>query len=113
MSIQEPSDESEWITFVSPLVRIVEQTEGSTSSPSHSQSFREGSASASNSSNDLKGKRPMASQSVVYDMPTHMHGGPHGVEVPPEAEVWSFDDRGIQTDLFNSLMDFGDSKYES
>jgi hypothetical protein len=36
MAVQEPSNEAEWITFVSPSVRIVEETEKSTSSPSNS-----------------------------------------------------------------------------
>jgi hypothetical protein len=108
--MQEPSDESQWITFVSPLVRIVEQTEESTSSPSISHPFGETSASVSNHGNDIKGKGPMSSGSIGADSSVHMLGGLDGTEVFPEEEVWSYDERVLKTDMFDSLMDFGDSR---
>ncbi|KAE8440935.1 hypothetical protein EG329_006174 [Mollisiaceae sp. DMI_Dod_QoI] len=50
------TEDSEWITFVSPLVRIVEQTEEGSPAVAMSQSFRGGSSSAS--SDVAKGKMP-------------------------------------------------------
>jgi len=110
ITIQEPSDESEWITFVSPLVRIVEQTEESVSSPSISQPFGDTSASVSNHGNELKGKGPMSSGSIETDTSVHMLGGFDGTEPSTGEEMWSYDESVLQTDLFDSLMDFGDNR---
>jgi hypothetical protein len=110
ITIQEPSDESEWITFVSPLVRIVEQTEESVSSPSISQPFGDTSASVSNHGNELKGKGPMSSGSIENDTSVHMLGGFDGTEPSTGEEMWSYDESVLQTDLFDSLMDFGDNR---
>jgi hypothetical protein len=52
----------------------------------------------------------MNSESIVYDMSAHLPRGPHEAEIPSGVEVWSYDQMGMQTDLFDSLMDFGDSR---
>jgi len=108
MTLQKPTDESEWITFVSPLVRIVEETEKSTSSPSNSQHLREGSASTSNPSEDPKGKRTMSSETMRFET----SGSIPGAEVQGFGidETWYNDAGDMQGDIFDSLMDFGSSK---
>jgi len=108
MTMQEPTDESEWITFVSPLVRIVEETEKSTSSPSNSQPLREGSASTSNPSDDPKGKRTMSSETMSFETPGSISGAEtQGFGI---GETWYNDPGDMQGDIFDSLMDFGGSK---
>ncbi len=109
MSMQEPTDESEWITFVSPLVRIVEETDKSTSSPSNSQRLREGSASTSNPSDDPKGKRTMSSETMSLETPNSIPGiadvQGFGIE-----GTWYNDPGDIQGGFFDSLMNFDGSK---
>lgn len=101
--MQEPTDESEWITFVSPLVRIVEETEKGTSSPSNSQRLRESSTATSNPSDDPKGKRTMSSETMSFETP----GSISGVESQGFGinETWYNDSREMQGDFFDSLMD--------
>ncbi len=65
MNVQEPTNDAEWITFVSPLVRIVEETDRSGSSPSNSRSARE----ESNLNDDPKGKRTMPSETMSFGTP--------------------------------------------
>jgi len=81
MSVQEPGNEAEWITFVSPLVRIVEEK----------GRIGEGVDEAREEEADLKGKKPM-SVSVEMEGDT--------------ADSWR-DDDGVQEDIFDSLLDFG------
>jgi hypothetical protein len=109
MTMQEPTDEAEWITFVSPLVRIVEETDKSTSSPSNSQRLREGSASTSNPSDDPKGKRTMTSETMSFETPGSIAGLVDGQGFGIE-ETWYDDPGDMQGDLFDSLMDFGGGK---
>jgi hypothetical protein len=87
MSVQEPGNEAEWITFVSPLVRIVEESEGE-KGKGKEESDRSGLIG------EMKGKEIMV-EAV-------------GVEMQGEvsASNWENDD-GVHEDLFESLMDFG------
>ena len=88
----------------------MEQTEESASSPSISQPFGETSASVSNHSNELKGKGSIFSGSIETDTSVHTLGGLDGTEPSTGEEMWSYDESVLQTDLFDSLMDFGDNK---
>jgi hypothetical protein len=103
MTVQEPSNEGEWITFVSPLVRIVEEKETSTSSPSNSRSAREGSSI----SDDPKGKRTMSSETLGFEIPEDSSAGEHGFGLDGP---WNEDLDDIQEDPFNALMDFSRNK---
>jgi hypothetical protein len=103
MTVQEPSNEAEWITFVSPLVRIVEETEKSTSSPSNSRSARE----SSNTSDDPKGKRTMSTETMSFGTPADIPTDHHDFGLDG---VWNIDPGGMQDDLFDSLIDFGSNK---
>ena len=89
MSVQEPGNEAEWITFVSPLVRIVEEGEGG-KGKENEKSDRSGLGG------EMKGKEIMAEAEAV------------GVEMQGEvsASNWENDD-GVHEDFFESLMDFG------
>ncbi len=101
--MQEPTNDAEWITFVSPLVRIVEETDRSSSSLSNSRSVREG----SNLSDDPKGKKTMSSKTMSFEMPGDIAGDVHSF---PLDGVWSSDLSSLPEDLFDSLMDFGSNR---
>ena len=103
MNVQEPTNDAEWITFVSPLVRIVEETDRSGSSPSNSRSAREG----SNLSDDPKGKRTMSSETMSFGTPGDNAADGHSF---PLDGVWSSDLSSFPEDLFDSLMDFGGNR---
>lgn len=63
MNIQEQTEDSEWITFVSPLVRIVEQKEEGSPEEVISQPFR----GESMPSDVAKGKMVSTTEEVVLD----------------------------------------------
>jgi hypothetical protein len=87
MSFQEPGNEAEWITFVSPLVRIVEEGEGE---KGKGKEKSEGSGLSS----EMKGNETMVEVG--------------GVEMQGEVSASNWDnDDGVHEDLFESLMDFG------
>jgi hypothetical protein len=52
----------------------------------------------------------MSSGSMETDASVHMLGGLDGTEPSTGEEMWSYDERVLQTDLFDSLMDFGDNR---
>jgi hypothetical protein len=102
MSIQEPANEAEWITFVSPLVRLVEETSTAGTSPEKDQ------GASGTATSDPKGKGRMEDEGMVFDISGSGDVGGYGVE---GGGAWSDDlGAGIQEDPFNSLMDFGRSK---
>jgi hypothetical protein len=103
MNVQEPTNDAEWITFVSPLVRIVEETDRSGSSPSNSRSAREG----SNLSDDPKGKKTMSSETMSFGTPGYIAADERSFGLDG---VWSSDLPNMQEDLFDSLMDFRGNK---
>jgi hypothetical protein len=49
----------------------------------------------------------MSSESIEIDTSVHMLDG---TEPSTGEEMWSYDERVLQTDLFGSLMDFGDNR---
>ena len=103
MSVQEPKNEAEWITFVSPLVRIVEETEaGMGSSPERDQGVSGVSLS------DLKGKGRMGEERMVVE---GLGSSPAAGSEMEDNGMWNDDlGVGIQEDPFNALMDFGRSR---
>jgi hypothetical protein len=52
----------------------------------------------------------MSSGSMETDASVHMLRGLDGTEPSTGEEMWSYDERVLQTDLFDSLMDFGDNR---
>ncbi|KAE9368880.1 hypothetical protein N431DRAFT_415637 [Stipitochalara longipes BDJ] len=97
MTVQEPINEAEWITFVSPLVRIVEETEKGTS-PSNSNSARGGSST----SDGPKGKKPMTVPAEAVSFEIQADVSADGLDA-----AWKNNLGDMQEDLFDSLMDFG------
>jgi len=86
MNVQEPGNEAEWITFVSPLVRIVEERGGTSGSSPEKLGTGEG------ESEDRKGKKAMPAFEMQGDA----------------VEGWENNVDGVQEDRFESLLDFGE-----
>jgi hypothetical protein len=52
----------------------------------------------------------MSSGSIETDNSVQMLGELDVTEPSTGEEMWSYDERVLQTDLFDSLMDFGDNR---
>jgi hypothetical protein len=83
---------------VSPLVRIVEETEKISSSPSNSRSARE----SSNMSDDPKGKRTMSTETTSFGTPADIPADQHDFGLEGARNI---DPGGMQDDLFDGLWE--------
>jgi hypothetical protein len=118
MSINDGTDDASWTRFVSPLVKVRQQTGGSISIATSSPSAREGSVSnIPSGSENFDSRGTTTNASSIVDHETLNIGGffqeqePFGSNIPDimdsfvGAEAWDFGDTNMSTDLFDSLRD--------
>ncbi|KAF4625684.1 hypothetical protein G7Y89_g12482 [Cudoniella acicularis] len=113
ISIEEEIEDSSWITFVSPLVRIIEQEEVSPPSRSTSQPYHDGNIQSSSSPCDPAGRITASPGTIGDDRGINLDFTAdmvEGMSMPAGVGSWEMDAAAMQADLFNSLMDFGDNK---
>lgn len=118
ISITDEIDDASWVTFVSPLVRICEQTGGSNSIATSPPSARDEAVpeipttgqnfttrnTAPISSSSMSSA--MLDNSVLYpEQQPYVGDIPDLMDIFPGTGAWDFGDTTMSTGLFDSLME--------
>ena len=108
MSIEESLGESSWVTFVSPLVRIVERKEGSLSPPATTSEDPQvpPKYSASPDITGLASSATVSSGSAThFDLPLESYTETLVVGNLASTNAWAIDVTGFPADIFGPLVD--------
>jgi hypothetical protein len=115
MSIEEKLDDSSWVSFVSPLVRIVERKQDSLSPPATSSEDQQPSLKSSVSP-DVTGDASSAAFSSSSENHFEVLADLSTVALDmgnlPSAEAWEVNKTSLPADISGSLIDVGPHSWE-
>ena len=110
MSIKEELDDSSWVTFVSPLVRIVERKENSLSPPSTSSveqhlSNKSKSSVSPNIPGAASSETVSSGSGNYFELPIDLSSESQDMGNLPSGGLWELDETGLPADIFGPVMD--------